>query len=244
MKENPSIAGYETKTPSFFIVIAIVGLFAVLIGFAKTFIIPTVQGSFKAPLIVHIHGAFAFAWILLFLIQTTLIHYRKYRTHQFLGILGVFIAAGVMVTMIPVGKFVVERDRNQGLGEFSYSSLLGVITSGLLFFILVLCGILKRNDSATHKRLMLLATIVVLWPAWFRFRHYFPTVPRPDIWFALVLADSLILIAWIWDKLRNGKIHPVLLYVGLFIILEQSFEVIAFDSPVWRDIAKWLYSAF
>ena len=89
---------------------------------------------------------------------------------------------------------------------------------------------------------MLLATIVVLWPAWFRFRHYFPSVPRPDTWFALVMADSLIIVAWVWDKLRNGKIHPVLKYVGLFIILEQSFEVVAFDTPLWRDIAKWIYN--
>jgi len=244
MKENQSLVSKETKTLSFFIFIAIVGLLAVLIGFAKTFIIPTVEGSFKAPIIVHIHGAFAFGWILLFLIQTLLIHFHKYNIHQYLGILGVFIAAGVMVTMIPVGKYVVDRDLKQALGEFSYSSLLGVITSGLLFFLLVLMGILKRNDSATHKRLMLLATIVVLWPAWFRFRHYFPTIPRPDIWFALVVADSLILIAWIWDKFRNGKIHPVLLYTGLFIILEQSFEVVAFDNPTWRSIAKWLYGVF
>ena len=90
---------------------------------------------------------------------------------------------------------------------------------------------------------MLLATIVVLWPAWFRFRHYFPSVPRPDIWFAFVLADSLIIFAWIWDKIKNGNIHPVLKWVGLFIILEQSFEVVAFDSLMWRTIGKLIYNA-
>jgi len=242
MKETTSVVNKETRTPSFFIIIAIVGLLAVLIGFAKTFIIPTVEGTFKAPPIVHIHGAFAFAWVLLFLIQTSLIHFRKYNIHQYLGVLGIFIAGGVMLTMISFGKYVVDRDLNQGLGESSYSTILGVIMSGLIFFILVLLGILKRNDSATHKRLMLLATILVLWPAWSRFRHYFPTVPRPDIWFSLVLAQSLTIVAWVWDKLRNGKIHPTLLYVGLFIILEQSFEVFAFNSPAWRIISKWLYN--
>jgi hypothetical protein len=110
-----------------------------------------------------------------------------------------------------------------------------------MFFCLVLAGVLKRNVPEAHKRLMLLATIVVLWPAWFRFRHYFPTVPRPDIWFALVLADSLIIISWIWDKCKNGNIHPVLKYMGLFIILEQSFEVIVYDSSLWRQTAKWIF---
>lgn len=110
-----------------------------------------------------------------------------------------------------------------------------------MFFCLVLASILKRNVPDAHKRLMLLATIVVLWPAWFRFRHYFPAVPRPEIWFALVLADSLIIISWIWDKCKNGKVHPVLKYVGLFIILEQTFEVVAYDSSLWRQTAKWIY---
>ena len=220
---------------------AIVGLLAVLIGFAKTFIIPVATNSFTAPLLIHVHGAFAFAWILLFLTQTVLIHFHKYKIHQTLGIFGVFIAAGVMLTMVPAGLFVVQRDLKQGFGESAYSSLIGVITSGIMFFCLVLTGVLKRNVPEAHKRLMLLATIVVLWPAWFRFRHYFPSVPRPDIWFALVLPDSLIIISWIWDKFKNGIIHPVLKYVGLFIILEQTFEVIAYDSSIWQQTAKWLY---
>ena len=221
---------------------AVLSLCVVLVGFAKTFIIPIANNEFKAPFAIHIHGAFAFAWIALFLVQTSLIHFHKYNIHQVFGFLGLFISAGVMITMIPAGTHVVKRDLSQGVGETSYSSLLGVITSGILFISLVLTGILKRNNSESHKRFMLLATIVVLWPAWFRFRHYFPSVPRPDIWFALVLADSLIIIAWIWDKLKSGRIHPVLKYVGLFIILEQTFEVLAFDGPIWRNIAKWIYN--
>jgi hypothetical protein len=60
----------------------------------------------------------------------------------------------------------------------------------------------------------------------------------------LVLADSLIIVAWIWDKLRNGKVHPILLYFGLFIILEQTIEVLAFDSAPWRKLALWLHAIF
>ncbi|MEO6537907.1 MAG: hypothetical protein ABIT07_10625, partial [Ferruginibacter sp.] len=213
-----------------------------LIGFAKTFIIPVATNSFSAPLLIHIHGAFSFGWILFFLTQTSLIHFDKYKIHQTLGYLGVFIAAGVMLTMIPAGMYVVQRDIRKGFGESAYSSLPGVITSGIIFFSLVVSGIVKRRQPASHKRLMLLATIVVLWPAWFRFRHYFPSVPRPDIWFALILADSLIIISWIWDKLRNGTVHPILKYVGLLIILEQTFEVVAYDSSIWRQLAKWSYN--
>lgn len=229
------------KNPSFFLCIAIVGLLAVLIGFAKTFIIPVSNGSFKAPTEIHIHGAFAFSWVVLFLIQTSLIHFRKYRFHQLLGILGFFISVGVMITIISAEMNVVKRELSRGVGETAYSTLIGSVTSALTFFLLVLVGILKRNNSESHKRFMLLATIVVLWPAWFRFRHYFPSVPRPDIWFAIVLADSLIVFSWLWDRIKNGRVDPVLKYAGLFIILEHIFEVLAFGSVAWRHIAKWIY---
>src|SRR5690606_18902661 len=122
------------------------------------------------------------------------------------------------------------RELKEGLGQTAISGIVGSCTSGIIFLALVIAGLLSRNNAAAHKRLMLLATIVVLWPAWFRFRHYFPSVPRPDIWFAVVLADSLIVIAIIRDKLTYRKIHPVLLYVGLFIIAEHAFEVMMFDS--------------
>ncbi len=155
-----------------------------------------------------------------------------------LGILGVFIALGTAITMLPAGVFQVE---NEGSGETAISTIVGVCTSAVIFLILVLAGIIFRKNSAAHKRLMLLATIEVLWVAWWRFRHYFPPVPHTDIWFGVVLPDSLIVIAWIWDKLVNGKVHPVLAYVGAFMIAEDVFEIITFDNTTWRALGKLIY---
>lgn len=206
----------------------------------KTFFIPVSEGKFEAPLSVHVHGLFAFAWVILFLVQNAFIHLQKYILHRWFGWAGLVIAAGVAVTLIPVAMYTVDRDL-VSLGGIAYSSLLGSITSGLLFLFFVGLGVWRRNDRESHKRFMLLATIVVLWPAWFRFRHYFPGVPHPEIWFALVLADSLIVVSWIWDKFKNGSVHRVLLYWGSFTIVEQTFEVMMFDHPTWRFIATSLY---
>src|SRR5690606_31142690 len=123
---------------------SIIGLMVAVIGFGKTFFLPLSTGSFKAPPIVHIHGGFAFAWVALFVIQPTLIHFRNYRTHMVLGVFGVFIAAGISITMIPTAIFAAHKELAQGLGKTAYSGLLGVATSGLLFFSLVLAGVLNR----------------------------------------------------------------------------------------------------
>lgn len=228
--------------PSYFLFLSIVGVLAVLIGFAKTFFIPVSAGTFSAPLSVHVHGAFAFAWIFLFLLQNLLVSWRKLQPHRTLGYAGIFIAMGVMITMFPVGVFSVDRELAHDDSGAAYSSMLGVVISGLLFFALVIAGLMTRRRPDYHKRYMLLATIVVLWPAWFRFRHYFPSVPNPEIWFALVLADSLIVISWAWEWIQFRRIHPVILWGGLFVIAEQTIEVMAFDSPAWRMAATWLYN--
>ena len=62
---------------SFFLIMGLIGLLAVITGFAKTFIIPVTAGSFEAPFAIYLHGTFAFSWIILFMTQTFLIHFKK-----------------------------------------------------------------------------------------------------------------------------------------------------------------------
>lgn len=231
----------KRNKPSFFLIMGWIGIFSVLIGFSKTFIMPVSAGSFEAPFIIYLHGTFAFSWIILYLTQTHLIHSKSYRIHMTLGYWGIFLALGVAITMLPAGVYQVERELKEGLGETAISGILGTCTTAIIFLALVFSAIFYRKNSERHKRFMLLAIIVVLWPAWFRFRHYFPSVPRPDIWFAVVLTDCFIVIAWLRDKFVNGKIHPVLGYIGLLIIVENIIEILLFDSNSWRSVSKVVY---
>ena len=100
---------------SFYLLIGFLGLLAVLLGFLTTYIVPSVKGTFEAPTIVHVHGAFAFGWVLLFLIQVIAIKFRRFPLHKTLGYCGLFIAIGIIATMLPVGLFQVERDLSRGL---------------------------------------------------------------------------------------------------------------------------------
>jgi hypothetical protein len=170
----------NNRKTKFFLVIGFVGLVAVLTGFSTTFLMPLSKGTFRAPLIIYVHGALAFSWICLFITQSVLVHNNNVRQHRRLGPLGVVIAAGITITLIPVGLYQIEKELGQGLGQSAISSIVGTITSAIIFISLVVSGILKRHEPPTHKRLMLLATILLLWPAWFRFRHIFPSVPNPE----------------------------------------------------------------
>ena len=227
---------------TFFTAIAVLGIIAILVGFLKTFIIPIISGTKTWPLAIYAHASFVFGWVLIFLIQSLLIQNKKYKTHISIGKWAAFIAVGAAGSIIPASLYQIERELKEGLGQTAISSIVGSLASATMFLTLVTLAIVYRKRPQVHKRLMLLATILLIWPAWFRWRHYFPSVERPDIWFAGVLADSLIIGAFTWDWLRNKRIHPALLCGGLFIIAENVMEILLFDSSGWRVIANAVYN--
>jgi hypothetical protein len=182
--------------------------------------------------------------IFFFILQAIVIKFKNFSLHRSLGYLGLFIALGTVATLPAAGLFQVKKELSQGEGETAVSSMVGIMTTAFIFIGLVGSGYGYLKKPKIHKRLLLLATIVLLWPAWFRFRHYFPWVPRPDIWFCVVLADSLILFSWIADTLPYGKVHPVLFYGGLIKMAKHVFEVLLFDSEPWRLWAKSIYALF
>lgn len=215
-------------------------LAAVAVGFSTTYIVPMAQRSYVAPLVVHLHGALCLAWVLLFIAQSALVRGRHTPWHRRMGQAGVPIALGILVTGMGTAYWATTRD----LGKTAAASanMIGTLTSLALFAGFVVFAVVMRRRPDWHKRLMMLATIVVIWPAVFRFRHLLPFVPRPDIWLALVLADVPILIAAVRDRLRYGRVHPVWAIFGTLLVVEQSLEtLILFGSSGWNEIGAWIY---
>lgn len=237
------MATTATSRSWFYIMMGAVAVVAVSVGFFGTYIAPMARGTFEAPTIVHVHGLLAVSWVLLFATQPWLIRAGNVRTHMALGTVGVFLAFGVVVTLVLAQFYASSRDLAAGGGAMAKAMIIGVFSSGAIFLALVLAAVLYRRHPTNHKRLMLLATIVVLWPAWFRWRHLFPSVPNPELWFGVVLADSLIVVAWLRDRLVRGHIAPVLRNVGVLIILENLWEVSLIGSPRWMAVGTQTYDA-
>ena len=113
-----------------------------------------------------------------------------------------------------------------------------------MFTVLVAVAIAYRRRPEFHKRLMLLAMIAIIWPAFFRFRHYFPSVAYPEVVFGLVLPDSMILLAMVWEKFTIGRVNAIYLTAGLALIAENIAELFLFDTCGWRVLGNWLASLF
>ena len=195
------------RASSFYVGFGLFALAIVLTGFSTTYIIPMARRSFNAPWIVHLHGAAALLWVVLLIAQARLVGIRRTPTHRRIGKAGIPLALLVWATGIGTALWAARRDLPVA-GTAATSSLAGTAIGLSLFLLLVIAAVLMRKRPDWHKRLLVLATIQVLWPAFFRLRHLLPMVPHPEIWLALVLAYLPIAFAALRDLRRCGSIHP------------------------------------
>lgn len=242
---NPSIEIPTRRIRSrYFLTAAAIALVVVLVGFLKTFLVPTLRGTFSAPVVIYLHSAALFLWTLFFVFQVILIRRKKMKFHRLLGFGSLVLVGCVVISTMVTGVYVMKRDLALGFGEVAISSLIGTFTTPIIYAFFVTAGIYYRKKHEIHKRLMLLAMIAIIWPAFFRFRHYFPAVKNPELIFAVLAPNLMILVAVLWEKLTVKSVHPVYYTAGLALFTENLTEYLLFDSPGWRVAAHWLASWF
>lgn len=228
----------------YFLVASCLALAVTLVGFFKTFILPSARGAFSAPAVIYVHGGLLFLWTAFLVTQSALIQMRKPRLHRLMGFLSLGLVACVVVSTMAVGVYALRRDLARGGGQTAVSSLVGTFTSPIIFAILVTAAVVYRRRPELHKRLMLLAMVAIIWPAFSRFRHYFPPFAHSEYVFGFALPESMVLAAMAWEKLTTGRVHAVYLTAGLALIAETFAEVYMFDSGGWRVLANWLAGFF
>lgn len=212
-----------------------------LAGFWLTYLQPMAEHRFSGPAMSHWHGAFLAGWLALVLVQVWLLPAQS-RIHRTLGWAAVLLAPAVAISTFAIGLEAAQRDIAR-YGPDAVVGMAGNTTAPLIFLLLVAAAIKLRRDPQWHKRLILIATVAMLWPAWFRWRHFLPWVPHPDFVLGLVVADLPILIAMLRDRLRFGAVHPAYLWAGLPLIAEQTAESFLFASgnPGWTALGRAIY---
>jgi hypothetical protein len=231
----PAFARAKDSGTHFYRWCAIAALAVAASGFFLTYLRPMTAGTFEGPKLAHVHGALLFAWLLLVISQAFLVR-RRLPIHRKLGWTALALAPSIALSTMLIGAEAARRDMFVQ-GPSGADGVLGTITTPLVFVLLVAAALLTRKKPPWHKRLMLMATAVILWPAWFRWRHFLPEMPRQDLWLGVVLADVPIAIAAIRDRVRVGAVHPAYLVAGPAIVAEQAAEILSFGGPGWHQLA-------
>jgi len=209
----------------------------VLAGFARTYYL---KGFFATPalpsFIVHVHGVVMTAWVVLFIVQITLVAKRKTKTHQRLGILGAVLAALVVVVGILTALFAAARGASPGPPALVF--LIIPLGDMVIFSLLIGAALYYRKRLDIHKRLMLLAATTMLAPAIARIPLSVITNGGPVAFFGLT--DLCVLGFVAFDTIRHRRLHPAFLWGSLLIIVFQPLRILLAGTDAWISFAAAL----
>jgi hypothetical protein len=237
------VAGHLDRERIFYTAMTVSMAVLVFVGFARTFYLriwfPEVPAP-PEPIFLY-HGALFSAWMILLVVQSSLIATGNVRLHRTLGTGGVVLAA-VMVVM-GISTAMVAAQRPGGFISAPVPPLQFLIVPFLdaaLFGACVALAAWWRRIPQTHKRLMLVATINMLTAAAARIPL---ALTHQNVLAAFIIADLFIVALLLWDLKTLGRPHRVTLWAGGITILSQPLRLVISETAAWQAFAAWVLDA-
>jgi hypothetical protein len=222
----------------FYTGMAVAAVVAVFAGFARTYYLRPYFGTPPLTPLLHLHGVVFTSWLVLFVVQTTLVAARRVNVHRRLGVAGALVAA-MMVVIGTLTAIVRARVVEVPPGAPSPLVFLTIPLGDMLVFAcLVGAGFYYRRRGDVHKRLMLLATIAILPAATARLPFAFIQQVGPLAFFGL--ADLFIVPCVVYDLLTRGRVHRATAWGGLLIVASQPLRLLIGGTHAWLAFADWL----
>jgi hypothetical protein len=192
------------------------------------------EGRAEAPLLLHVHGVIYIGWMALLIVQVTLAARGQIRTHRALGQAGIGYGALVWVVGLIVSFAAPAFNVNSGEWTVDQAAAFIPIPLGdmVLFGSFFLAAVLNRNKPELHKRLMLLATMAILFAAAFRLQNAGVSIPV-----AIVVWYVPLAIAMVYDLVQRGRVH--MLYVVGAIVMGLALLRLPFgNTEAWLSIGR------
>lgn len=193
---------------------AAVLLLVVLVGFAPTFYLRSTFGGPELSWRVFVHGLILTAWFLAFALQTALVAARRTALHRALGWAGAAIGLAVIISGALATPYRMAELAAQGRPLWpnrTTSILVWSNTASIVAFaILLAAAIVLRRRPDAHKRLMLLASISIIQPAFGRIFRWpvFEASPLEILMLSVAAPFALVGALIVYDFLSRKSLHP------------------------------------
>jgi len=247
--ERPA-AGF---TRSFYFWMAVACSVTAFAGFAPTYWLQLIPGTFRGSPLVHLHAVLFSAWTLYFVAQATLAARGQNARHRSWGLLGVSLATAMIFVGIAAANDSLARRLDAGLGDPARAIHIVPISLMFLFGVLVCAAIATVTRPEIHKRLMLLATVSVMPPAIARLAFVWNAGAAPgarpglgpvrtveSVLASGMIADAFILAAIVHDVLTRGRPHASYLIGGSIIVAVQVLRAPLSTTQWWYAAADFL----
>lgn len=196
------------------------------------------------PLVVHLHAAVMATWVALLAVQATLSLAGRMDLHRRLGLASLGVGPLVLIMLIAV-TLVRQNDAVGTPGAPIVNNILFLqIRSILLFPTFFIWALLtRRTDPEMHKRMMLLATLMLLDAAIARI-VWLPYNQFPRDYLAIHVYLLLLFVpALLHDLIRTRRIHRAWIWgLGLTVPWVVATEFV-WGTAWWRDFGPRLVGA-
>jgi len=181
--------------------------------------------SFDSPWWVHVHAVTFMGWIVLYVLQNTLVFTDNIALHRKLGRIGAGYAVWAVVVGLILTPLTLAVGRSPPFFTPPYFLALDWVNI-VIFGALAYAGIRNRRRTDWHRRLMLCATICIIAPAWGRLIVLGGAAMTAPINAGFL---SLYLIAaMLFDWRNRGRVHPAYAWgAGALIVFPAATELLA-----------------
>jgi hypothetical protein len=229
--------GHRNHDRIFFSGMAILILATVFVGFARTYFF---AGVFRAHLpspIIHIHGAAFSLWILLLIVQTSLVAAHRTDIHRKLGLAGFGLACLMLILGILAATNSLSRNfAPPGFPLGAQTFYVVPWADMLIFSTLVFFAYRARRNPGAHKRLILIATIALMDAPTGR-PPFAAITGRPHMDSLFCIVFLLMVVAY--DLWSTRKVQAATIWAGAFLFVVDMIRIPIGMSGVWHSFAAW-----
>jgi hypothetical protein len=207
----------------------------VFAGFARTYFLRAYFHRQPLPFHLKLHGLAFTAWIVFFIVQTTLVSARRTDIHRLLGWVGAALAAVMIVLASFAAITAVHHAVLVGNAEAARAFFAIPVGDIVVFATLVGAAIVNRRESGAHKRLMLLATLTILDAAVTRWPLHFIQTTK---WGYYVTLDAIVLAVVAYDTMSHRRVAKAYAWGGMLVIGSHAVRELIGHTSAWQSFAR------
>lgn len=231
VRESPT--AHHASRRRVFLPAALVGTILAVVGFWRTYFGPLIAGTVHEPTIIHIHAAVMVTWLALFIAQVWFAASGRVRLHLSVGpwVMGYGVVVVVAGLLAISEAFAARLATGDVFGAQRW--LFGTLRDVTFFVPFLAAGWVYRKRPEIHKRVMLVATTILVLPAVSRMTFLGAPVA---LWKFMLVWPLPVYLAMVHDYRTKRRVHAVYV-IGIAAMLTMRLVLPLSRSAAWQAVA-------